>query len=159
MEDGKSPDVIRQLAHNEWEVERMTAENDSIKHRQLVYRNEPINVTIERARAAGQPLTNITLPALDGAEYEVEVSQNNVSSEKMTGSLSGHLKDRPNSMASIGFVNGYESFNLLSPDDGLYIVADSREPGEVMVKEIDPSKYGLVPNNNAPDFIPTKQAK
>lgn len=155
-EDGRSPEVIRQLAHNELEAERMTNENSQIKRRQLVYRKEPITKTIEQARAAGEPVQSFTLPGLDGKEYDVEVTQNYVQTERMEGALAGRIKGRFNSMASIGFKNGYESYSIISPDDGVYIVADAREPGEVMVKEIDPTKYALPSQTSAPDFILTK---
>ncbi len=154
--DGRDTNVIRQLAHNPLEYERMVGENDKIKRRQLVYLKDPITMVIDRARNAGESVHSFTLPGLDGQEYSVEVTQNTVERTRMAGSLSGHLKGQVNSLVSIGFAEGYESFNIFSPDDKIYIVADAREPGEVMVKEIDPAKYGVFPRTDQPDFIPTK---
>jgi hypothetical protein len=85
----------------------------------------------------------------------VEVTQNSVERERLAGSLAGHLKDRLNSIVSIGFADGYESFNIFSPDDKIYLVADAREPGEVMLREVDPDKYGVPAQTGQPDFIPT----
>lgn len=156
LADGKDTNIIAQLAHNPLEYARMVEENPKIFRRQLVYRKEPITVTIDRARNAGEPVRSFTLPGLDGREYIVEVTQNSVERTRLAGSLAGHLKGRFNSMVSIGFAEGYESFNIFSPDDKIYIVADAREPGEVMLKEIDPAKYGVSPQTEQPDFIPTK---
>ena len=155
-ENGRDTNVIRRLAHNALEYQRMLDESARIFRRQLVYRKEPITATIDRARNAGEPVRSFTLPGLDGQEYTVEVTQNSVERTRMAGSLSGHLKGQINSIVSLGFADGYESFNIFSPDDKIYIVADAREPGEVMVKEIDPDKYGVSPQTGQPDFIPTR---
>jgi hypothetical protein len=155
-EDGRSPDVIRQLAHNELEVDRLMHENSQIKRRQLVYLNHPITRTIQEARALNQSVESFTLPGLDGQEYDVEVTLNNVHPEQMFGSLSGHLKDSPASFVSVGFANGYEAYDIISPNDGIYIVADAREPGEVMVKQIDPDKYQVL-QTKTPDYILQKK--
>lgn len=155
-EDGRSPAVIRQLAHNELEVERLTKENPTIYRRQLVYRNEPIAAAVQQARATGQTVQSFSLPGLDGKEYAVEVTQNNVEPVVTAGSLAGHLVGRPSSTVCIGFKDGYESFNIISPEDSVYIVADAREPGQVMVKSIIPGKYGAAAPGNAPDYILTK---
>jgi hypothetical protein len=155
-ENGRDTNVIRRLAHNDLEYQRMVEETARIYRRQLVYRKEPISVTIERARTAGEPVHSFTLPGLDGQEHSVEVTQDYVERALMAGGLAGHLKDRPNSMVSIGFKDGYESFNIISPDDGIYITADARAPGEVVVKEFDPEKYARPPQTDEPDFILTK---
>lgn len=150
------PRIIEKIAHNPLEYQRMIGENDSIRRRQLVYRKETVPVLVQRTLPAGQPLKSITLPGLDGQEYEVEVTGTDIKNMQ-AGSVTGRLKGRFNSMVTVGFANGYESFNIISPDDGLYLVADAREPGEVIVKEIDPAKYGVHPQEGVADFIETDE--
>lgn len=151
------PKVIEKLAHNPDEFIRLNEENERIKRRQLVYRKETVPMLVERAHGSGQPLESFTLPGLDGKEIEVEVKETHEEPSLHGGSVIGRVKGRFNSMVSVGFVNGYESFNVFSPEDGLYLVADAREPGEVIVKEIDPDKYTPTAGNE-PDFILTHEA-
>ncbi len=131
--------MLERLAHNPEELARMIQENDRIKRRQLVYRKEPVALLLEKARAAGQALTHFTLPAMDGQEVEVEVVETQIDGHR--GAVMGRVVGRLDSVACIGFSGGCESFNILSPQDGLYIAADAREPGEVILKEIDPAVY------------------
>ncbi len=155
--DGKDTNVIRQLAHNPLEYARMVEENSRIKRRQLVYRKETVPQLLQQLQPAGARLQSFTLPGLDGAEFEVEVTDTKVNGAAQSGSVNGRVKGRSGSMVSVGFYNGSESFNLLSPEDGVYLTADAREPGEVIVKEIDPDKYSP-PAGNTPDFILTGQS-
>lgn len=138
-EDAMDPEVIEKLAHNPEEFTRMMEENTRIKRRQLVYRKEPLALLLEQARASGQPLARFTLPALDGKEVEVEVIETRVEGHR--GSVMGRIAGRLDSLACVGFSGACESFNIMSPEDGLFIAADSREPGEVILKEIDPAVY------------------
>ena len=55
-EDGKNPDVIRKLAHNELEFERLAEESDRIYRRELVYHKDTVDAQIQRAKLAGQPM-------------------------------------------------------------------------------------------------------
>ena len=111
---------------------------------------------LDQARNSGDPLRSFTLPGLDGMEVEVEVTGTQLNQAGNGGSVTGQVKGRFNSMVSVGFANGCESFNVLSPDDGLFLTADAREPGEVLVKEIDPDKYNP-PAGTTPDFILTNE--
>lgn len=153
-EDCKSPQVLERIVHNEEEFIRLMEENDRIKRRQLVYRKETVLMLLDRARASGQPLNSFTLPGLDGREVEVEVTEIHFA-DAQGGAVQGRLKGRYNSSVSVGFSNGCESFNVISPDEHLFLTADAREPGEVFVKEIDPEVYGHPPQSGVPDFILT----
>ena len=138
-EDAKDPAVIDRLAHGPEEFLRMVEENDRIKRRQLVYRKEPVALLLEQARASGVPLTRFTLPVLDGAEVEVEVLETQIDGHR--GAVIGRIVGQPDSLACVGFSGSCESFNILAPSSGLFIAADAREPGEVILKEIDPAVY------------------
>jgi len=138
-EDGKSPEIIEKLANHPDQFTRMIEENDRIKRRQLVYRKEPVALLLEQARAAGRPLTRITLPAMDGREVEVEIMESQIDGHR--GALMGRVVGRLDSVACVGFSGACESFNILSPQDGLYIAAEAREAGEIILKEIDPAVY------------------
>lgn len=136
--DAKDPAVIAKIAHNPEESKRLTEENARIKRRQLVYRTETLPKLIQRGGVAS--LKEFTLPGLDGREFQVEVVETRVNGLH-AGSVMGRVKGRMNSMVSVGFYNGCESFNVSLPDEALFLTADAREPGEVLVKEIDPEVY------------------
>ncbi len=142
--------VIEHIAHNPEEAIRLIEENDRIKRRQLVYRRETVPMLLERT---GGSLETFTLPGLDGREVEVEVTDVRLMNGTNGGCVNGRVKGRFNSMVSVGFSNGCESFNVLSPDEGLFLTADAREPGEVLVKEIDPNVYGRPPETNTPCVV------
>ena len=144
-EDGLDGEAILKIAHNEFEAERLLAENDRIKRRQLIYRKEPAWVLVERAKASGKPLAYLTLPGLDGQELEVEITGSDLSTSGLSGTFSGHLKDRPTSMVTLAFKQGREAFTILSPDDGTYLQGDPREPGEIIVASFDPDTYQPLP--------------
>jgi len=156
-EDAMDPEVIEKIAHNPDEFIRLNQENERIERRQLVYRKETVPMLLDRARNTGRPLESFMLPGLDGREIEVEVTGTNLAANQQGGSVNGRVKGRLNSMVSVGFSNGCESFNVISPDEGLFLTADAREPGEVLVKEIDLEKY-TAPPGNTPDFILTGDA-
>jgi hypothetical protein len=42
----------------------------------------------------------------------------------------------------VAFVNGREAFTVISPRNQIYLQAEAREPGEIVVKNINPSTYG-----------------
>ncbi|MEO5716501.1 MAG: hypothetical protein ABIT37_23690 [Luteolibacter sp.] len=151
--DGSTPAIIEKPAHKPDEFIHMVEENDRIKRRQLVYRNETVPMLLDRARDKGQPLKNFTLPGLDGREIEVEVTETNIKASGTAGSVSGRAKGRYNSMVSIGFYNGCEQFNVSLPDENLFLTADAREPGEVIVKKIDPTKYTRPPGNTRDEIL------
>lgn len=156
LADGKDTNVIRQLAHNPLEYARMVEENSRIIKRELVYRKETVPQLLQQLLPAGQRLQSFTLPGVDGSEFEVEVTETHVNGMAQSGSVNGRIKGRYGSMVSVGFYNGSESFNIISPEDGVYLTADAREPGEVIVKQIDPDKYSP-PAGDTPDYILTSQ--
>ena len=151
--DGKDPRVIEKLAHNLEEFKRLARENELIRRRQLVYRNLTVPMLLDRARDSGQPLREFILPGLDGREVEVEVTEVHLMDGTNDGCVNGRVKGRLNSMVSVGFANGCESFNVMSPEEGLFLTADAREPGEVVVKEIDPNVYGRPPETSTPCVV------
>jgi len=140
-EDGKNPDVIKQLAHNELEFERMADESARILRRQLVYHKDTVGAQIERAKLTGQPFRQITLPGLDGQEVQFEITQSDLNPSGQSGALAGHVPGKLDSMVTLAFKGGREAFTVLSPSDGLYLVGEPREPGELIVKSINPNTY------------------
>ena len=140
-EDGKKPDVIRQLAHNELEFERMAGEDARIYRRQLVYHNMTTDALIESSKLTGQPVSQLTLPGLDGQEVQFEITKSDLSPSGRQGAFSGHVAGRLDSMVTLAFKGGREAFTVLSPSDGIYLVGEPREPGELIVKSINPDTY------------------
>ena len=140
-EDGKNPDVIKQLAHNELEFQRMADESARIFRRQLVYHKDTVDAQIERAKSTGQPIYQLTLPGLDGQEIQFEITRADLSASGQSGAFSGHVPGKLDSMVTFAFKGGREAFTILSPSDGLYLVGEPREPGELIVKSINPQTY------------------
>lgn len=139
--DGFAPEVIHRLAHNPAEFRRLIEENDRILARQLVYRKEPVATRLQAARASGEILRQLTLPGLDGQELVVELTGADLAPSFLRGTFHGKLAGRPQSMVTLAFKGGREAFTVLSPEDDLYLQADPREPGELIVKRIDPDTY------------------
>lgn len=144
-EDGRDTNVIRRLAHNDLEYQRMVAENDRIQRRQLVYRPDTAAAVLQRARLSGEPVKQLTLPGLDGQELQFTVTRADLEPSWQAGTFTGQLANRPNSMVTLAFKFGRESFTVVSPDDGLYLQAWPREPGEVIITSFDPDVYTAMP--------------
>jgi hypothetical protein len=140
-EDGKDPNVVRRLAHNDLEYQRMVDENARIFRRQLVYLKETAAALIERSKLTGVPVRELVLPGLDGQEIQFEVTAADLSPSGQQGSFSGHIAGRPDSMVTMAFKGGREAFTALSPADNLYLVGEPHEPGELIVKSINPETY------------------
>lgn len=141
MEDGRDTNVIRRLAHNDLEYERMVAENARIIRRQLVYVPETTAALVQRARLTGAAIAQLTLPGLDGQEVRFKITQADLNPSGQQGAFSGHVAGRPDSMVTLAFKGGREAFTVLSPADNLYLVGEPREPGELIVKSINPETY------------------
>jgi len=142
--DGRDPLVIRELAHNDFEYRRMLDENSTIYRRQLVYQKNPFSLAAQRAVHFDQPLSRLTLPNLDGQELTVDISRTEIEAGGDRGILTGRLAGRPDSLVSIAFIGGREGFTVVSPADKIYLYAEPREPGELVVKRFDPATYGGV---------------
>ncbi len=140
-EDCRETNVIGRIAHNRLEIAKMLEENKRIFRRQLVYRKETMAARIERIRLRGEKLERFTLPGLDGKEVEVEVARADLQASGQQGTFSGRVAGRSDSMVTLAFKGGREAFTILSPGDGLYLQGDPREPGEVILKEINPATY------------------
>jgi hypothetical protein len=140
-EDGKDTNVIRQLAHNELEYQRMVKENDTIYRRQLVYHPEGFTLLAQQAMQSGQGIQQLMLPGLDGQELPVTVTKTDFESGGDRGLFYGKLPDRQDSIVTVAFIGGREAFTVVSPQDQIYLQGESREPGEIMVKKIDPKTY------------------
>jgi hypothetical protein len=141
-EDGKDTNVIRQLAHNELEYRRMVNENGAIYRRQLVYHPEGFTLQAQRAVQAGRGIQQLTLPGLDGQELPVTVTKTDFESGGDKGIFYGKLAGDPDSMVTLAFINGWESFTVISRQNQVFLHAEAREPGELVVKKIDPNTYG-----------------
>lgn len=139
--DGFDPAVIEKLAHNPDEFIRMAEENERIKRRQLVYRRETAATVVQRARATGEPVRSLTLPGLDGREIHVEVTGSELAFSGLSGTFTGRVAGKQQSIVTLAFKNNREAFSVSSPEDGLYLEAEPREPGEIIIKEIDPATY------------------
>lgn len=139
--DFKATNFIRQLAHNGLEYRRMLDENARIFRRQLVYWEETPNLVWQRARAAGAPVTQLTLPALDGRQLQFKITGSDVHPSGLEGMFRGHLVGQPESFVTLAFYQGRQAFTVLSLADNLFLDAEAHEPGEVVIKEVSPALY------------------
>lgn len=135
------PQVIGKIAHNQEEFLRMAGENERIKRRQLVYRRDTAAAVVQRARATGEPIRRLTLPGLDGQEIDVEVTGADLAFSGLSGTFTGRLPGKSQSLVTLAFKNHREAFSVSSPEDGLFLEAEPREPGQIIVKAIDPATY------------------
>jgi len=142
-EDGKDTNIIRQLAHNELEYQRMVIENGTIYRRQLVYHLEGFTVQAQQAVQSGQSIQQLTLPGLDGQELPVTVTKTDFESGGDKGLFYGKLPSDPDSMVTVAFINGWESFTVISKLNQIFLHGEAREQGELVVKKVDPNTYGL----------------
>ena len=140
-EDGKDTNIIRQLAHNELEYQRMVKENDTIYRRQLVYHPEGFTLLAQQAVQSGQGIQQLTVPGLDGQALPVTVTKTDFESGGGRGLFYGKLPGQTDSLVTVAFIGSREAFTVVSPQDQIYLQGESREPGEIVVKQIDPNKY------------------
>jgi hypothetical protein len=140
-EDGKDTNIIRQLAHNELEYQRMVKENDTIYRRQLVYHPEGFTLLAQQAVQSGQGIQELTLPGLDGQALPVTVTKTDFESGGDRGLFYGKLPGQTDSLVTVAFIGSREAFTVVSPQNQIYLQGESREPGEIVVKQIDPQKY------------------
>jgi len=143
-EDGMDTNVIRRLAHNELEYKRMVNENSTIYRRQLVYLKESPAAVFEQAELTGKPLQNLTLPGLDGQLLPVVVTRTDLKDGGNQGQVYGQLPGQPGSMVTMAFVGDREAFTLISHQDNTYLQAESHDPGQIVVKSINPNIYGVI---------------
>jgi hypothetical protein len=153
LADGKDTNVIRELAHNPLEYERMVEENARIFKRQLVYLKEPSAAVFEQAKLTGKPVGQLTLPGVDGQELAFEIVTSDANASGRRGMFSGHLAGNPDSTVTLAFQDGREAFTILSPKDNIFVVGEPREPGQVIVKAIDPNTYGVGPAEGGDDAM------
>ena len=139
--DCSDPQVIEKLAHNPDEFIRMAEENERIKRRQLVYRRETAAALVQQARATGEPVRSLTLPGLDGREIHVEITGSDLALSGLSGTFTGRVAGQQQSIVTLAFKNNREAFSVSSPVENLFLEAEPREPGEVIIKEIDPATY------------------
>jgi hypothetical protein len=160
LEDGKDTNIIRQLAHNPLEYDRMVEENPRIFRRELVYLKETAASVFEEAKLTGQPVQQLTLPGADGRELQFQIVKSNSNGSSRQGMFSGHLVGNDDSLVTLAFADGREAFTVLSPRENIFIAAEPREPGQVIVKVIDPNTYGVGPaETGADDEIPQPAKK
>ena len=129
------------IAHNALEFARMADESNRIYRRQLVYAKATADLLVQRSKLAREPIRQLTLPGLDGNEIQFEITDTDLSASGQQGTFTGHVIGRPDSMVTMAFKGGREAFTILSPADGTYLVGEPREPGELIVKSINPETY------------------
>ena len=142
LADGKETNVIKQLAHNPLEYGRMVRENSEIFRRQLVYLKETAAAVYAQANLTGAAVTQMTLPGLDGQELTVDVTRTDLKDGGNQGQVYGKLPGQPDSMVTVAFVGDREAFTVISHRDQIYLLAESHDPSQIVVKSVNPLTYG-----------------
>lgn len=128
---------IDKIAHNDFERDRYLDENNYVVDRELVYRNVVLK---EVAAASGDDLpTELILPGLDGEEYEVVVTKwkrSQSPSGKDRGSITGHLRDDPESVVRWVYGGRREAGKIESIVKDVNLRFVPRQEGQVVVSEI-----------------------
>ena len=139
--DFKQTNLVRQLAHNQLEYQRMVDENARIMRRQLVYWDDTPDVVLQRARVTGAEVSQLTLPALDGRKVQFEITGQDIHPSGLEGMFRGRVLGQPDSFVTLAFYQGRQAFTVLAPGEHLFIDAEAHEPGDVVLKEINPAIY------------------
>ena len=153
LADGKDTNIIKQLADNPLEYDRMVEENARIFRRQLVYVKETPAAVFEQAKLTGAPVRQLTLPGVDGQELQFDIVKSEGNGSSRQGMFSGHLAGNVDSLVTLAFVDGRVAYTVLSPKDNVFVVGEPREDGQVIVKAIDPNTYGLGPEDAADHVV------
>jgi len=123
----------------------MVEENSRIFRRQLVYLKETTASVFEAAKLTGKPVQQLTLPGFDGHELQFDIVKSDSNGSSRRGTFNGHLAGNVNSLVTLAFQDGREAYTILSPKDNIFVVAEPREPGQVIIKAINPDTYGVGP--------------
>lgn len=140
-DDAMDTNVLRKLAHNDSEYARLADENSRIYRRQLVHHKDTVDMQIQQSKLTGQPLRQLVLPGFDGQEIMMDITQTDLSPSGQQGTFTGHIDGQPDSTVTFAFKGGREAFTILSPRDGIYTVGDPYEPGQIIIKSINPETY------------------
>ena len=97
----------------------MVEENPRIFRRQLVYLTETAAAVFENAKLTGAPVTQLTLPGVDGQELKFEIVKSETQSSRR-GTFSGHLAGDGDSLVTLAFMDGREAFTVLSPKENIF---------------------------------------
>ncbi len=93
---------------------------------------------LERARLTGETLRQLTLPGLEAAKSRSKSAPvMSIPRAWIRGCVAGH----PDSMVTLAFYQGRQAFTVIGPSETPFLDAEAHEPGDVLVKQIDPAKY------------------
>lgn len=139
--DGRRPEVMDALAHNDFERERMAEENLWVKRRELVYRKQTLQEMLGKAKAQGEELKSFIFPGFAGKEYEVVVTDagSEINEDGIPiGWINGHLRDDPQSSASLSYYANREVGSIISQELEIDIGYEPREDDQIIIREADP---------------------
>ncbi len=137
--DGKSPDVMRQLATNPSNLNQLEDENEWVKKRQLIYLPEGRLVKAENIFNGVDE--SFMLPGFDGKEFEVEVGAVTVYEdedvEEFEGTFHFWSKDNPNIEGDASLVGDVWSIGYKDKEATVYQQIISRRNGELILTQFD----------------------
>lgn len=151
--DGKDPNVIKLLALNPQHYEYLLEQNQAIFRRQLVYRFQTLHRVLQQAKSSGEPVTELVVPGLDGEEYQMEIRDMHLEPDAHKGSITGTLLGSPDSLVVIAFDGDRESLVVVDPARHLHLMGEPREPGQIILNLVDPTRFGGTDRLWPEDFI------
>jgi hypothetical protein len=144
-EDGRSPAAMDKLAHNPLERERLTDENEYVTRRQLVYRKHPLPEIGMQSFTTGEQVKTLTLPDFNGRDLEVVITESKIEWRGKTGFFRGYVKGDPEATVAASYYQGAECFEIQR--GSMILAGDPREPGQVVLKEVDPRRMPAMSSN------------
>jgi hypothetical protein len=80
---------------------------------------------------------------LDGQEVQFEITKADVNPSGQQGTFAGRVAGHDDSLVTLAFKGGREAFTVMSPSENLFLQGDPHEPGDLIVKSINPETYVL----------------
>ena len=139
-EDGRSPEVMAQLANNSLMLEDLERRNAFVNDRKLLYVSEEFGPKAHEIFHGNRD--ELILPGPDGKEFRVKVNQfvadETGENAHTTGAFSGQIVGQPNSYIEAGAQEDFWSISITTNDNKVYEIL-TREQGEWIFSEIDPA--------------------
>ncbi len=137
-EDGRSPEIMKQIANNSLMLEELERTNSFVTKRQLLYVAGDFG---EKGHEVfhGQR-DEVVLPGPDGQEFVVKISDyagdETDDNAPMTGVFTGTIVGQPGSRVEAASQEDYWSIGIRTADGKSYELIN-REHGELILSEID----------------------
>ncbi len=137
-EDGRSPEVMKQLANNSQMYDELERTNSFVTDRSLIYVADGFGERVEGIFDGS--LEEIVLPGPDGKEFKVKITQfvgdETDAGAQITGAFTGTIDGQPDSIIRGASQEDYWSIGITTQEGKNYEIIN-REHGEWILSAID----------------------